>query len=201
VAVKGELKFEEFVVQYKKEIELELLALATQLTGVIQKHAPVGGNNHLSGSFEGRQVEVPGGIGVEVGSPLEYGPYVEWGTKPHWAPIQPLIEWVEQKIQPHVLAVGINFDSGRALPNKSRKNSIILKGDARKRAVLSLAHAIQCKIAAKGTQGQFYMRDSLIEMGIGFTFNEKECMYYVDVAGWLGPKMPEIIGRATGKLA
>lgn len=52
-----------------------------------------GGAAGLAGSV-GTRVETLGGavIGwVESSSP--HAPHVEYGTKPHWAPVQPLIDW------------------------------------------------------------------------------------------------------------
>lgn len=40
----------------------------------------------------------PGGVPLGVGSPLLYAAPVEFGTRPHHPPIQPLIDWVELKL-------------------------------------------------------------------------------------------------------
>ena len=56
---------------------------------------------------------------------------VERGSRPHWAPIAPLLKWV-----------GLVF---KGLPVRDRKN---------------LAYAIQAHIAKKGTKPHWYMRSS-----------------------------------------
>jgi hypothetical protein len=56
---------------------------------------------------------------------------VEVGSRPHWAPIAPLLKWVNLRF--------------KGLSLRSRKN---------------LAYAIQATIAEKGTRPHWYMRDS-----------------------------------------
>lgn len=46
--------------------------------------------------FTEERVNADGVIGV-VGSPLNYAEYVELGTRPHFPPIEPLIDWVKTK--------------------------------------------------------------------------------------------------------
>lgn len=60
----------------------------------------------------------------------DYLKYVENGTRPHWAPIKPLIQWVHDK--------GIPTGDGRKgnLPTEKQ-----------------VAYAVQYKIAKKGTKG------------------------------------------------
>lgn len=69
-------------------------------------------------------------IGVDL-SLLEYWKYIEHGTRPHWAPIDPLREWVQVKrLLPRPMANG-------KLPTPDQ-----------------LAHMVQWKIAQEGTQGK-----------------------------------------------
>lgn len=44
------------------------------------------------------QVEIEGNT-VIVGSKLEYAPHIEFGTKPHFPPLEPIEEWVRLKLQ------------------------------------------------------------------------------------------------------
>lgn len=176
--------------------------MVEQLSGLIAKNAPVAFNPLSSPSnwvplvsFEESKAF------IQIGSPLwfgagGYGAYVELGTKPHWAPIEPLIRWVEHKLQPHVLAIGVEFSSGRALPAK--RGTRVLRGDARSRAIKRLARAIQVKIAAKGTAGQFFVQKSIQEMGLKATLNDDgvEPFYDIDIAEWLDRRLPSIIQRS-----
>ena len=68
---------------------------------------------------------------VEVRSNVHYAQYVEFGTKPHRPPIEPLKKWVRQKFRL----------SGKKLNNT--------------------AWAMWHKIARKGTPAKRYLRDAL----------------------------------------
>ena len=200
-ATQGVFVFDDYWSKVKQEIEMELLALVNQLTGLISKNAPVA-TNALAGSFEPMSEFRPTQAFIGVGSPLWFGPggygeYTELGTKPHWAPIEPLIRWVEQKIQPHVLAIGVEFSSGKAMPTKA--GTKVLRGDARQRAIQSLARAIQIKIAKKGTAAQLFVKRSLEELGLQSQLVEGgdngETYYSIDIAAWLEGRLPAILDR------
>jgi len=34
---------------------------------------------------------------AKVGTNVHYAPYVEFGTRPHWPPLEPILRWVTQK--------------------------------------------------------------------------------------------------------
>jgi hypothetical protein len=201
-AAQGTAVFQDHWEKVKAEIENELLALVNQLTGVIAKNTPIAANA-LAGSFEPMSEFSPMKAFIGVGSPLwygagGYGEYVELGTKPHWAPIEPLIRWVEQKIQPHVLAVGVEFSSGKAMP--TRKGTKKLTGDARQLAIQSIARAIQIKIAKKGTDAQMFVWRSLNELGLPADLvlgTEEESYYQIDIAAWLENRLPAILDRVN----
>lgn len=71
-----------------------------------------------------------GNILGAVGTPLAYAIPVELGTKKHWAPLQPLKDWVKAKL-------GLKGDEGE-----------------------QVARAIQRKIAAHGTKGAFMFTET-----------------------------------------
>lgn len=207
-SAQGALVFQDHWERVKKEIEQELAALVNHLTGLIQKNAPVA-TNALAGSFEPISEFSPMRAFIGVGSPLwfgagGYGEYVELGTKPHWAPLEPLARWVEQKIQPHVLAVGIQYyktgkRKGKTKPVK--EGSMVLEGDARRRAIYALARAIQIKIAEKGTEGKLFVKRSLDELGLQSQLvdggTDGESYYSIDIAAWLEGRLPAILERVT----
>lgn len=114
------------------EISAAVFEAESYLQREIQERTPVGANGFLKSSIftENPQVEGDVILGV-VGSPLRYAESVELGSRPHWAPIQPLIDWVEQK-----LGIGEPESYG-------------------------VARRIQYKIAHKGTQGQFMFKQAL----------------------------------------
>ena len=166
--IKGELiDVNKFSNSMLAVLEEELMALGMQVTGRIQKTIRDEGINatgHLMGSFapfvSGHSVE--GGVSVAVGSPLwaAYGEYVEFGTKPHWAPIQPLITWIREK---HLnRAIGVEFSTGKARPSQ-RGTKRFKDGELE-----SLAYAIRAKIAREGTKKKLFVAKALESMGLTF---------------------------------
>ena len=87
---------------------------------------------------------------VKVGA--HYGPYVEFGTRPHMPPVEPIQKWVEIK-------------SRRFVRTKSGKQRWI-KGKQGKEA-RSIAWAIAMTIKKKGTKAHPYLRPAW-EKGIAF---------------------------------
>ena len=181
----------------KDAIAEHLLALAEHLSGLVNTYAP---GFALKGSFEPYVAPFASDIYLEVGTPLEYGMYAELGTKPHWAPIEPLIHWAENSVQPHLLAVGVKFEGkSKAIP--TRKGSIKLKGDAKARAIQSLAYAVRASIAKRGTQAQLFFKKALDEMGLPaiIEYDGMGAHYNVDVVGYLQSKI-DMIMRQSGMM-
>lgn len=96
---------EELMAQWRRAPEIvqqELLATITEadnlLLGEVQDMTPHGATNALRGSIIGRESVGPDGVLGEVGSPLAYAIAVELGTKPHFPPIEPLMDWVRAKL-------------------------------------------------------------------------------------------------------
>jgi len=74
-------------------------------------------------------VRVAGGVGTSMAHALP----VELGSRPHWAPLAPLLDWVERKL-------------GK-------------RGDDAE----DIAKAVRFKIAQEGTEGAFMFRDGFAE--------------------------------------
>lgn len=86
----------------------------------------VGAGGGLKGSIFADQPSISTeGISIAVGTAMAYAVPVEFGSRPHRPPVEPLQDWVEAKLG--------------------------LKGDAARRA----AWAIAGKIAREGTEGAF----------------------------------------------
>lgn len=85
----------------------------------------------LARSFDTRMVSFIDAVFGEVTNPLSYALPVELGTRPHWPPLSPLIDWVEAKI-------GLVGDEAEGM-----------------------ARGIQRKIGARGSVGRFMARDAL----------------------------------------
>jgi hypothetical protein len=164
----------------------ETNALMTELLGRIklqirEKGAIAWGN--LVASFDiSVDAGQAGSPAVKIASPLEYGAYVEFGTKPHWPPLEPLYRWVEKKLSV------INWEGDKPLAKpqypfgKERTFS-------RARQIYNIARAIQRKIAAKGSKGRFFMRDAIVSLGLKYEVvveaANREMVYRIDVAEYL----------------
>jgi len=200
--VKNNLHFSEFMSRFKEEIKNELLAFGAELDGIVQTNLiPTTATGNLEGSVDfGSEVQ-DSSVSLAFGTPVTYGQYVETGTVPHWAPLEPLISWVEDKLQPHVLAIGVSFEGGKAHP--TRKGTIKLTGDARQKEILRVAKLIQMKIARVGTQGQWFLKRALESMAIPYelNYNDTGTEYSLDVSSWLAPRMEGIISKATNGLS
>jgi len=164
-----------------------LLPLAIDVfSGVIQ-NAPTGVSNNLKASFDIIKSDNPNFIGYEVKSPLNiisYAPYVEFGTRKHMPPFDPIRRWVELKIQPYVQAIGFEYKYGRALP--TRKGTKILRGTKRETIIRQVARAIQLSIAEKGTRAKRFMQTTLSNLGLKFEeYHGFESGYNVDVSDYL----------------
>lgn len=99
----------------------------------------------LQRSIIGNVLDMPG-LGVEgvVGTSLAYAAPVELGTQPHWAPIEPLKDWVRAKAN----LEGVYFDgvTGKRPRNQAGR-------DAKEAAIERIARRIQVSIARRGTLG------------------------------------------------
>lgn len=111
------------------ELEIAAIEGALLVQGELMQLLPkgaggVGGGAGLAGSVSwGTQRSGDGAI-AEIGTPVEHAEYVEYGTRPHRPPVQPIQDWVEVKL-------GLSGASAT-----------------------SAAHAIAAGIAKRGTQAQ-----------------------------------------------
>lgn len=97
----------------------------------VKERSPTSGAGTLRDSIGAMPITISGAlVSGGIGTSLSYAVPVELGSKPHWAPIEPLVDWVERKLH---------------------KRGPEARGVAR---------AIQVKIARKGTDGRFMFRDA-----------------------------------------
>jgi len=80
------------------------------------------------------------GLTARVGTNRQYAPAVEFGSRPHWAPLGPLLRWVQVK----GLGGRFSVKTRRRLGNKFDRSA----------QDVAMARAIQRKIGHKGTKGQ-----------------------------------------------
>ena len=162
----------------------ELIALGEALSGIISRNTPIA-TSALAKSFFPSISSVQNGQALTIGSPLwgSYGQYVEFGSRPHWAPIQPLITWVREKFLHK--AIGIEFKQGEM----SKRATPVRRGTKRfkDRELESIAYAIRAKIARAGTRDKRYVRGALDEMGLSYkeTHTGTDSFYEVDIATFL----------------
>jgi hypothetical protein len=124
----------EFVKRSTNQIRTEIVA-----------RTPVG----VSGNLKGRiatEFQDDGLTGI-VGSNVGYAPHVEFGTRPHYPPLEGLLRWVQLK------GLGGNFSvkTKRRLGNKFDRSV----------QDVAMARAIQRKIGRKGTKGHHMFRDGI----------------------------------------
>lgn len=120
---------------------------ATQLTlGEVVDRTPVAYGN-LRGSITSLVMASEGTVLGKVGTNVPYALWVEEDTRPHWAPLQPLIDWVKKK----QIAGTYSIKTRRRLGSKASIES----------ENIALAKMVQKKIAMKGTTGKHMFRDGL----------------------------------------
>ncbi len=120
----------------------------TLLQGEVQDRTPAA-EGHLRNSIIGRTEISPSGMLGVIGTPLDYAPAVELGTKPHpvsEAGILSIAQWAMRKLP---LGQAVSLKTGKPLKNKGVEES-----------ALAAAHAIAWKIKRYGTQGAFMFRDA-----------------------------------------
>ncbi len=95
------------------------------LEAEVVRRTPIGAMEILSKSIAAGPVEqAGGGFKGMVGTAMLYGEPVEYGTKPHWPPIGPMIPWVIRKL--HVKkedASGVAFLIARKISRSGTKGA------------------------------------------------------------------------------
>lgn len=112
-----ERAFRRTMLEIEGDVIIEIEKLDIQVTGDLKKDV----NSEVTASGWD--------IRGSIGNALHYAPYVHEGTKPHWAPIDPLRVWVKMKTG--------------------------LRGEDVDRT----ARRVQAAIAAKGTRPRPYLRN------------------------------------------
>lgn len=128
----------------RKELRRFLARAVMRLQGGVVERTP---KTHgvLQRSIIGDVVDLSG-LAIEgvVGTSLAYAVPVELGSRPHWAPIEPLKDWVRAKAN----LEGVYFDgvTGKRPRNAGQRA-------ARESAIERIARSIQVSIARRGTLG------------------------------------------------
>jgi hypothetical protein len=69
-----------------------------------------------------------GGLRVEIGPSVDYAPYVQFPTRPHWAPIGPLKDWARKKLGDEDAAYAVQWK----IRNEGTDGQDFLSGPFRK---------------------------------------------------------------------
>ena len=123
--------------RFPDEVSRHVLAGMDRATALLirelESSTSIGATGELAKSWTaGSEIQSPGHVAAEVGTELEHGVYAELGTRPHWAPIAPLLNWV------------VNGPIGEKDEASAKR----------------IAYAVQAKIAKKGTDGQYTLRNA-----------------------------------------
>lgn len=83
----------------RTRIEQAMVVVDTQLQATLKQDLPrgAGGSAGLAGSIATEEHAFNDNVIGMVFSPEPYAAYIETGTRPHWAPIQPILDWVKVK--------------------------------------------------------------------------------------------------------
>jgi len=133
----------------------ELLRAVTEADSLLEREVreatPTAHGLLRAGMFHTEQVSESGVIGV-VGSPLNYAEPVELGTRPHFPPIEPLIDWVKVKLGvPEKEARGVAFLVARKIARSGTKGAFMFSKTlkAQEAAVGAIFHAALARIAER----------------------------------------------------
>lgn len=126
----------------ERELRAFMAAATLHLEGEAKDATPTD-RGTLRASIFSQVRTIENGLGVEglVGTASPYALPVELGSKPHWVPLEPLIDWVKRKF---VLNVP---KAPRGAPNAKRKKLAARREDE----AVRIAKAIRFSIARKGT--------------------------------------------------
>lgn len=122
----------------------KILSAAHLGVEIIAQAAPVDvGTIKSSGHVEGG-IEAPR---IVIDAP--HAAAVELGSRPHVAPLQPLVDWVKR----HRASFGIK---GRGTQRNAKTGRFEVSAE-----IVAIARAIQQKIAREGTKPRFFVRNAI----------------------------------------
>lgn len=107
----------------------ELLAAVTEADALllreVKERTPRASGTLRSSALAVERVTGPFGVEGLVGSPLNYAAPVELGTKPHFPPVDALVDWVKTKlgIQEEKEARGVAFLVARKISREGTKGA------------------------------------------------------------------------------
>lgn len=136
-------------------IEAELVAFGLDLERTAveyleRKNINVDGD--LMKSIRSEVEKVKEGFQLQFGAHTPHAIYVHEGTKPHWAPIKPIRQWVRKK-----LGISGAEKEERNVKFYSRSADRVVEFKAMVNKLDSVARAVQYKIARQGTSAKPFL--------------------------------------------
>lgn len=137
----------------ERAVEAELTAFGEDVRAAVVAYLDEQGINvdgQLSRSVTHEVSREVDDIVVSIGPTAHYGLYRHEGTRPHWAPIAPLRDWVRKKL-------GIQATKTEEDVAFVTKSGELVNFRAKVNLQEKVARALQRKIAKEGTEGDPYL--------------------------------------------
>ena len=134
-------------------VESELTLFGEEVVEAVVRYIRENGidfEGDLAKSMIAEVTKVMGTITVSIGPTVRHGLWRHEGTKPHWAPIDPLRNWVRKKL-------GLSAAKVDTQVSFSTKDGKVVEFTAKVSPLEQAARALQAKIAAEGTKGDPYL--------------------------------------------
>lgn len=96
-----------------------------------------------------------GGL-VHVDAP--HAPFIEFGTRPHWPPLEPLVQWVLRKGMVGKRGKSASRSEAAKRGWETRRRKVSGGPSYEEAEARQIARLIQFKIAARGTEPRFFMQ-------------------------------------------
>jgi hypothetical protein len=152
------------IAKLRRRLERAIAKTAKGAVPIIRRHTP----KAFGQLNESVMPLVSSGMN-QTGVEAPYAAAVEIGSRPHWVPLDPIIEWVKRIGTLGLTASGSVTGSKASLRQRSRSVARELKQRVRKGSLavdapIEIAKRIQLHIATSGTKPRWFVRESLPEI-------------------------------------
>jgi len=139
----------------KKQI-LEAALLGAE---VIAKRAPKD-----IGQLKSSIRAVPTAAGARIVLDAPHAGIMELGSRPHFPPLQPLIDWVRRHVGHVAKDLGVRTPHAPKSTRTKRGAALMARYVDYEREIVAVARAIQRKIGRKGTKPRYFVKKSLPDL-------------------------------------
>jgi hypothetical protein len=104
--------------------------------------------------------------GATLANTAPYAAPIEEGSRPHWPPLQPLIEWVLRNLMGDIAGArssGVLIERASRLTKRGRLGKRAERAGRAMITAVEVAKGVQRKIARRGTEAKGVMRDAYPE--------------------------------------